>query len=280
MRVVNDHFRVRLSRELAQKWDAGVYQNSIDLYKSYIDQIMALGIKYPGRAQPIYYMYLVPDDEFVELLKFPYPDNKRGGRPVQCYDLDGFDVAYGQSQNISENIPAEKPSIARIVNGIHEFAHNVHQPFFRSKSRILCEGFAECVPLFVMGYQGQFEAHIEEIKGMTSDQIFTAKELTDMEYENKFGRQTRVLDKSVSFDPAYISSYLFVRGYMSRIMEKFSLDKVGATQKFLEIARSTCCSNVWLIFELADAIGMDRDELLNGREMQLKMRADIIALAS
>lgn len=43
---------------------------------------------------------------FIKLLSVPLlftKDQKGGGRPVKCYDLDGFNLAYGVSQNLLEN---------------------------------------------------------------------------------------------------------------------------------------------------------------------------------
>ena len=274
LRTVNDGFKIRLSPELAKKYDAGVYANHIAHYAGYINEINALGIKYPGRANPIFYMYIVPDENCVELLSFPFPDAKSGGKPVSIYDLDGFNSAYGESQNIGENAPAKEETISRKVNSIHEFAHLVHGQFYRN-SRILSEGFAEVLPLYTMNYEEKFDEHREVIKNMKAEDIISPQELLAMEKDRSFGQKTRIPKKSCSFDWAYISSYLFVRGYIMKVAEKFGLDRVQATQKFLEIVRSSQCSNEWLIFDLAEAIGVSGDELLETKKLQLSAQEEI-----
>lgn len=84
---------------------------------------------YPANANPIFYVYIVPDNNFQELLNFPLNRNtKGGGRPVTCFDLDGFSTAYGISNNLLEN--RGKSSLMTKENNIHEFAHLVHGIFF------------------------------------------------------------------------------------------------------------------------------------------------------
>ncbi len=267
-RVVNDGFRVRLSADLARKYDAGVYDNAIALHTGYINDIKNLGIQYPGNANPVFYMYVVPDDNFVELLSFPFLGAVHGGKPVSSFDLDGFDAAYGVSQNLLENHP-QTESIARRVNGIHEFAHLVHGLFF-NRDRMFNEGFAEILPLYTMDLESQFDEHRAVIKNMTEADIFTAQELLDMGRDGSFGHKTRVANKTCSFDWAYISSYLFLRGYIMRLAEKFGLNRVAATQKFLEILRSSQCFYQFLIYDLARVIDVSGDEMLDGKMLQVE----------
>ena len=275
LRIVNDNFRIRMSSEIAAKYDAGDYEEGIKHHAECIKKVMALGIKYPGRANPIFYMYVVPDDNFIELLSFSFKDAKGGGRPVSIFDLDGFDSAYGCSKNqlaYKGNI-----SISRRVNDIHEFAHMIHGQFF-NKNRILSEGFAEVLPLYTMEYEEKFDEHREVIRDMKPEDIISPAELLEMEKDRSFGQKTRLPNKSCSFDWAYISSYLFVRGYITKVAEKFNLNRIEATQRFLEIVRSSQCTNQWLIYDLAEAIGMNRDELLDTKTIQLSAQADIVKI--
>jgi hypothetical protein len=102
---------------------------------------------------------------------------------------------------------------------------------------------------------------------MKSNQIFSVKELLNMEKNNTFGGKAILPNKSCSFDLAYISSYLFVRGCIETITFKFSINKIEATQKLLEIIRSSKCTNEWLVFDLANALDIPQDELLNKKEI-------------
>jgi hypothetical protein len=57
---------------------------------------------------------------------------------------------------------------------------------------------------------------------------------------------------------------------MEMIALKFDLDRTGATQKFLEIIKNSRCSNEWLVFDLADILGISQDELLNDTTLQIQ----------
>lgn len=273
LRIINDNFRIRLSSELAEKYDTGLYDLALDRIAENINEIKALNIQYPGKAKPIFYMYIVPDEDFIDLLSFPFPDAKSGGRPVSTFDLDGFNSAYGQSQNSLE-FPRKEETIAHKVNMIHEFAHLVNDMFF-NKDRLLSEGFAETLPLYTLGYEEKFDEHREIIKQLKPDDIISPEQLLKMGKDNTFGRTTRIANKTCSFDLSYISSYLFIRGYITRIAEAFKFNRAEATQKFLEFGRASQCTNEWLLLDLASYIGIDEAKILSGKDLQLLAQSDI-----
>jgi len=269
LRMVSKDLRIRLSKELAKKYDAGVYESAIKNLKKDIKQIIGLGLKYPGRAKPVFYVYLVPDDNFIELLSFPYKTWKSGGRPVSSYDLDGFNQAYGLSQNIFIN---GARNIMREVNDIHELAHLVHSQFFYNIDSYICEGFAEVLPLYAMDYEDKFDEHCDLLKKLKVEQIYSAKELLAMEKEDYFyNGKTIISNKSCSFRLPYISSYLFVRACIEKIGIKFNFSKQESVQKFLEIVKDSHCINEWLVYTFADILDVSRDELLCGKKLQFEV---------
>ena len=116
LRVFSEKIKVRLSKELAEKYDNGSYNNYLSNMQKCLDMIDTLNIQYPGNAHPVLYVYIVPDNSYSELLRIPkiFDKGAGGGKPVPCYDLDGFNSAYGLSQNILENRPEEETKICRI----------------------------------------------------------------------------------------------------------------------------------------------------------------------
>ena len=122
LRVFNHRIKVRLSKELVIKYDNGCYNNYLNNMDKYFQMIDTLNIHYPSNAHPVFYVYIVPDDNYVELLNFPakFDKGNGGGKSVQCYDLDGFASAYGISQNMLENQPSKETNIWRIENEIHD----------------------------------------------------------------------------------------------------------------------------------------------------------------
>ena len=271
LRMVNKDLKIRLSKELAKKYDRGVYNNSIKNLKEDIKQVKKLGLQYPGKANPIFYVYLVPDDNFVELLSYPYLTDKGGGRPVNSYDLDGYNKAYGLSQNIWENSLVNR-SISSVVNNIHELAHLIHSQFFYNRDSFLCEGFAEALPLYALDYESKFDEHRNILKKLKIDEIFSVEDLLNKERNNGYyGKETIIPNKSCSFRLSYISSYLFVRVCMNKIGLKFKLSKTESAQKFLEIIGSSKYINEWSVFELGEILDIPRNELVFGKDLQMEV---------
>ena len=269
LRVFSDNIKVRLSKELAIKYDNNVYYNYLKRVQEQFDMLNELNIVYPGNAHPILYIYIVPDDNYQILLSFPKKFDKKtgGGRPVNCYDIDGFNKAYGTSQNKIENYP-ENINIAREENNIHELSHLIHSQFF-DKSNILREGFAEVIPLYVLGYEDLYDEHRNMIINLKDEEILTPQELTNSEKDNSFGTTAVIPNKTCSFRHSYISSYLFVRGCFEIIENKYNLSKKEATQYFLEMIKNTNSYSEWLIYEIANYLDINKDELLNTKTIQM-----------
>lgn len=278
LRVFSEKIKVRLSKELAEKYDDGSYNNYLKNMQKCLDMIDTLNIKYPGNAHPILYVYIVPDNSYSELLRIPkiFDKGTGGGKPVPCYDLDGFNSAYGLTQNMLENRPEEETRISRIENEIHELAHIVHSQFF-SKHQTICEGFAETLPLYALGFEEIFDEHKNTIVELDESQILSAQELLNSEKKGIYGAEAVLPNRSCSFRFSYISSYLLIRGCVETIAEKNGFSKAQAIQNFLEIVKQSNCSNEWLIYDIANAIGIPQDDLLNGKQLQMKVLTSLSA---
>ncbi len=133
--VINSHFKIRLSKELLKKYENNLYKTELDSLKKHIEKINALNIKYSANANPVFYLYIVPDSNFKELLNFSR-SSICGGKPVISFDLDGFNSSYGLSSNMLENNTSS--AIQETVNTIHELAHLVHSIFFLGVDRFIC----------------------------------------------------------------------------------------------------------------------------------------------
>ena len=269
LRIYSNKIKVRLSKELAVKYDKGIYNNYFKNINNYFKQLESLDIKYPGNANPILYIYIMPDNNYAELLNIPptFDDGTGGGKPVNCYDLDGFKSAYGITQNMCENISENISSISKIENEIHELSHIIHSQFF-NKNSIISEGLAETIPLYILGLEDKFDEYRNALKSLKENQIYSAKEILISEDNNTYGKEELLSNKSCSFRLSYISSYLFVRGCINLIEEKFKINKVEAVQKFLEIVGQSSCTHEYLIYYIADILDTPRDILLNTKQIQ------------
>ena len=101
--------------------------------------------------------------------------------------------------------------------------------------------------------------------------LLSAKELIDSEQDCTYGKESVLPNKSCSFRYSYISSYLFVRGCIETIEKKHQLTKAEAIQQFLEIVKHSNCRNEWLVFDIANAIGISKEKLLIDKEMQINI---------
>ena len=266
--VINNNFKIRLSKKLLEKYNKNLYHDKITLITEIIAEIKNLNIIYPANAKPVFYLYIVPDDNFATLLNYPKNrSNIGGGRPVASFDLESFNNAYGSSSNMLER---PTTSIMSKINYIHEFSHLVHSMFF-NKDRFICEGFAEVIPYYILDYEDKFLEHKELLSSLKSNQILTAKELIELGEKNNFDSKPLIPNKSISFELPYISSYLFVRGCIEIIEKNFNLNKQEALQKFLGILRSSQSYNAYLVYEIANSIGIDKEELLNGKNIQINI---------
>jgi len=265
LRIVSNDFRVRMSKKLAKNFDAGFYDCMLKEHKKCIREIKSLNIKYPANAKPKFYMYIVPDEDFIELLDFPYKNRTGGGRPVASYDLDGFNRVFGTSQNLVRYVGKIRPE--RHINLLHEYGHLIQQQFF-SAEQMLSEGFADLIPWYVLEYEKRVPAHFMAMKSL--DKIYTVNELIE-----SVDFRDRVPDKMCSFQPSYISSYLWVRAVVDHIRVKYKLSRKLAVQKFLELGGFSGYIKQWFVADLAGMIGMDAEKLLNSTEYQIKMLKQI-----
>ncbi len=275
IRIVNEGLRIRLDRDLASKFDKGIYDSYIQHLKDDYELIKGLNITLPGKAEPIFYLYIVPDNNFGDLLRIPenFRGGKRGGKPVPCYDIDGFNSAYGISQNIAEDYTGEI-SLASHVNNVHEIAHIFQHQFF-SNIAFLGEGFAETVPLYILGLEDHFTEHKELLKNLSEEDIKSAKELIDQERDGTFGKREFIPHKPCSFRESYVSAYLLVRGIIELIEVKDNISKVDAMQTFLEMVKNSNYNHEYLIADIAESIGYPIEDLLYKTDLQRKVINEI-----
>ena len=256
LRIADKNLYFRMSPELTQKYDAGVYDLAVSEQVGCIHELMALNLL-PNNDKK-FYVYLVPDDRFVELLVYPYKDREQGGRPVQCFDKDGLNIAYGSSQN-SFILEKQSGQLSHAMD-LHEYAHLI-QYEFACKDLLFNEGFAELVPWYLLGYENRIQSHINTV--LNTD-IYAAGQILGK--PDVF--RNVVENRPASFQKSYMSSYIFIRTIIEKIEEKHNLDKVGATKLWLNWICETKKNRGLLVMEFAEKIGLDADKLLYTTEYQ------------
>ena len=271
IREYSDSIKVRLSKELAEKYDNGEYDNYLRELQKDFNLVSSLNITLPGGAKPVFYLYIVPDENYYDYLNTPpaFRSGGRGGKPVPCYDIDGFNSAYGISQNIAEEFNPNI-TIARQVNNVHEVAH-IFQHQFYSGNSMLGEGFAETIPLYGLDLEDTFEEHKELLNNLREEDILSAKELIDQMRTGKFGEKELKPNKTCSFRESYVSSYLFVRGCIETLKENEKCTREEAIQDFLMLIKNMNNNNEYMIADIAEYIHIPVETLLFGKSLQLSI---------
>ncbi len=256
MRMADKNICIRMSPDLAEKYDDGVYNLAVSEHVGCVRELMALNLL-PDKAKKVY-IYIVPDDELVELLNYPYQCAESGGRPVPCFNRDGLRWAYGASQNTF--ILKKNSGVNNHVNDLHEYSHLIENEF-RGRCLLFSEGFAELIPWYVLGYEDKSKTHIDAVLGTD---IYTANDLL----MNKNVFNDAVPNKTCSFQKSYISSYIFVRTLVKKIEQKFKVDKIGAVKIWLQWMAESGYDKTFLVIELAKKLGMDAEKLLETTDYQ------------
>lgn len=270
---INNQFKIRMNKEQKKEYDSTLYDIRINAMKERIKKISSLNIKYPYNANPNFYLYIVPKENFRVLLNYPeYIKTEWGGKPVKSYDLDGFKSAYAQSNNIL--LWTHEISLLEDANSIHELAHLVHGMFFMDTT-FLCEGFADTLTFYILDYENKIKEYKDLLCSLKEEDILTANELIVAEDNNSYNSIPMIKNTSCSFSKYYISSYLFVRGCIETIEKNENKNKIEAMQRFLEIQFNNNFYKQFGIFKIADEINIDRETLLNKKDIQMNVLNNI-----
>lgn len=264
---ISNSFKIRMNNEELNDYNNHLYDIRIKAMKERIDKIKSLDIKYPYNSNPTFYLYIVPKENFRELLDFPsYIKSEWGGKPVRSFDIDGFKDAYAQSNNILLwNHPV---SINEDANSVHELAHLVHGMFFNN-TKFLCEGFADAITFYILDYENEVDGYKELLLNLKEEDILNANQLIEAEDNNTFNSIPLVPNKWCSFSKYYISSYLFVRSCIEKIEKDKGLTKKEALQELLNIMYNNHSIKQFQVFRIADELNIDKDKLLNSIELQI-----------
>jgi hypothetical protein len=163
------------------------------------------------------------------------------------------------------------------ITNLHELSHLVQDMFVGTGSvdRWLSEGIAEAFPYYLLDYEERDEAHRKLIADLSADDIFNARILAcKFDELADYSVRKRAQERS-----NYISSYLLVRGILGKIEKKLVCGRVAAMKEFLMFLRKADNQKYFLIWDIANFIGMPSEELENEKSLQLAERKAIAEIA-
>lgn len=135
-----------------------------------------------------------------------------------CVDRKWFEQGFGRSL-----------SFPLKVGLIHELGHIVHGSYFYNLGQI-SEGFSELLPHYLMNMEQKNMKHRQAIMQMSE------KDIQTMAFMNQYGMFSKdeIDGTSTQQHKSYISTYLWMLGYIKRIEKQYNLDKFSATQWILK----------------------------------------------
>lgn len=264
----NDFFYIRMSDDILEKYKSGIYDRELDNFNRAILDIEKLGTVYPNNERPIFYLYMVPFDNYKELLDFPacFDLGKGGGKPVDSFESNGFDYALGYSENLFVN---RKQTISKYANTLHEVAHLVNSKFC-NKNRFIHEGFADAVAFYSFDMESKFEQHFDMIKNLTEDDIYSVKDLLRAEDSDEFDSISIMPAINCSFVKGYVSSYLFTRVILEQIELKYGVSRYEATNIYLNMLNNELHSE-GLVEYLSNKLDLSFDILYEDKDYQFQV---------
>ena len=262
--TINDQFKVKMSKELYERYKTGEFDNYFYMLDTCIKEIDKLGIKYPGGAKPTYYVYMIPTDK-AYMLQIPanFDTGRGGGRPVPSFERDGFPRAYGVTDNMCSNVDITDK---KIISNIHELTHLVSNMFFTG-SRYLSEGVSEAVPYYVMGMEEDYPEHSEMMAKFNEDIIIPVEKLKINGVFDSLTNMKIINNSSCTFRASYVSSYLAVAALLEKYKDKYGVSKEEALQLFYDTLRG---KNDSYYYEgiLCDQLGINPNTFCNETEYQ------------
>ncbi len=265
IRIVRNDLRIRMLPDAAKDYDMGMYHEAIDMWQNLVKEIRTIDLVYPNGAQPVFYVYFVPDDfykntDFANILgKAEYSVDKEVFIRTLCY----------LQKTLTDKTQNDKTNIFNRVAKLHELSHCVHSNF-GEQTRFFDEGIAEAIPWYILGYERRIPTHLKWMRALPK--MYSIQDYRDnlVPYNEKLG------PKICSYRSGYVSAYLLVRAIISNIKKKFKISPCAALQKFLDLWYNTgYVSSAIFAEKCANLASMDVGRLIYTTEYQNQVLVDI-----
>ncbi|MDR2524058.1 MAG: hypothetical protein LBC95_00740 [Candidatus Nomurabacteria bacterium] len=262
---ISDNYRLFALPDFITKIQNGAGSANIKYFNDRIYEIAELDIEYPQKRSLLVTMIVIPREIYAELSGNPYGQSINGS--YNPFDKIFRTALYIDEQSF-ENWIFERLAI------LHELSHVVHGAFFSLELR---EGFAEMLPFYILDLEKEYPEHARKIADLLPEEILTIKEVRQRGYN-----PPNVVKENlpISLRPAYIATYLLMRGILQRLTKEFGGDKIVALNRML--TKFAEFSVLAKRMELKDEMiwrfaGLDAGE--DYRTLQLEAQAEIVELA-
>ena len=254
---INPHLKVAAFPEIAQKIKKGYGRNFLSVMDGYACELLKLPLAY--KTPPIFSFVVLPrGDVFKQFSGCPF---SHGMAAVKFAVDANYPMPLAVDEVWFERGLLPEESIERKVGLCHELAHTLHSAWFDNKM-VLCEGFAELLPHYLMNLESQNLKHRQAIAAFAQDKMRT---VADIEQNGMFSPEDlKQRNKNTQEREGYMSVYLWMLGYTKRVEKHFGLDKFGAANLMLsEFEKLSKNPNTSVFEEMAKLISLSSDVLTN-----------------
>lgn len=244
---MNPHLRVYLTKEEYEQYKkegAPEFSNKVNKAMNLLSEHK---VPYPKGG---YYQFLVvPKGEvFKKISGLPFTEGIGG--------LEGWPEVLTSDDRCFFALNPKSP----LIGIVHELAHLIHGNWIEIYP--ICEGFAEAVPFYILNLKDEKQQEIAL--------NLTAKELYSVNTLIKRGMFIEP-DTQAQYRKTYVSMYLWMRGYLEMVQQKYNLDKLQALTFVLQEFQKAAALPTLKKQEnyIAKLIGWKRKQVFDRIELQL-----------
>lgn len=220
----------------------------------------ANSLKYEYQIKPKIKFYVLPvGEKYKQMTGLPFERGMGGGDLGQTALAVDNEWFFGSAP---EGLKCDRLRIGLV----HEHAHLVLNAFDKNNQNdAFDEAFAELITFYLVDMEGQDPRHIEIIKNIKSENIYTL--------EWSMNNCMHCVEKEISAQhrKTYVSMYLWALGYIKIIEDKYDLNKLDAfnfiMKKWGEMPKYESREE-WLKM-VSDLVGLPINEVLNKKTLQL-----------
>ena len=148
---------------------------------------------------------------------------------------------------------------------VHEFAHLVHGDWISIYP--ICEGFAEAVPFYILNLTDKKQQAIA--LNLTHKEIYSVNNLIKRGmFIKEDSKEERI---RAQYRKTYISMYLWMRGYLETVQQKYNLNKIEALNFVLQEFKKAAAFPTLKKQEnyISNLIGLKRKQVFDKIDLQL-----------
>ena len=240
------YMRVYLTQDEYERYKKEGAPEFTNKFSEAIDLLLSHNIPLPEAG---YYQFLIlPKGEiFKKIADVPWDSGISG--------INGWPGALVADHRCFLALSPESPFIGLV----HELGHSIHGDWI--KIYPILEGFAEVIPFYMLDLKDEKQQNLA--LNLTPKEIYSVNTLIERDMYEK--------DTQAQYRKTYISMYLWMRGYLIKVQEKYNFDKLQALNFVLQEFKKAAALPTLKKQEnyIANLIGWKRKKVFDKVDLQL-----------